>query len=108
MAYSQNEIFNQHLSDDVIFVVGETKGHAMLRADSLHDIEGGGKVFYITIPSTNISETSTVTIVPEGEINESLMIRDASRGRNLVTAPATIMVTPYDVIIPPNPSSENQ
>ncbi|EMR06516.1 Endo-1,4-beta-xylanase A precursor [Bhargavaea cecembensis DSE10] len=83
----------QDWDDDITFKVGDTE----VNHESVY-YDGDGKI-YIEIPTMDINQTSTITIVPEGENNERLGITDVSLGRNPVVAPATKTITKDDVVV---------
>ncbi|BAK17747.1 hypothetical protein SSIL_3324 [Solibacillus silvestris StLB046] len=75
-----NELAEDAIKDDLIVTVGGNE-YAVTASTVVTD---GGKVVTITVPTLNINQATTVSIVPEGEDNTSLAIIDDSEGANKV------------------------
>ncbi|PIC67966.1 hypothetical protein CSV78_04015 [Sporosarcina sp. P16a] len=56
-------------------------------------VTANDKEILVTIPSTNINQTTTIGVVAEGTDNAALVITDNSTAKNKIKAPATVTVT---------------
>ncbi|EMR06515.1 Parasporal protein [Bhargavaea cecembensis DSE10] len=89
-AYNSNLSYNSR--DDLIFTVDGKK------IDTYNPSVKDGKV-YLSIPPMEVDQTSTITIVPEGEDNAMLVITDDSVAKNPAVAPATKTITKDNVVV---------
>lgn len=55
-------------------------------------VTAGDKDIVIAIPTTNVNQSATISIVPEGTSNAALAIKDNSSAKNKVKAPKTVSV----------------
>ncbi|MCM3089352.1 hypothetical protein M3557_15685 [Bhargavaea ginsengi] len=83
----------RYLQDDLIFEVGGQQ------VSNYFGAVVEGERIYISIPPMDINQESTITIMPEGEENEILLITDDSRGGNAVVAPVTMTITQDNVVV---------
>lgn len=87
-----NEHNAKHIPDDLIFKVGGTPV-------AISHVSVDNESVYFGIPKMNINQPSTITIIPEGEDNEDLVLTDSSSGRNPAASPVTKNNTMDDVVI---------
>ncbi len=90
----------ERLTDMMSLKIGETEASVYIWG-SWSNVINGNKV-YVSIPETNIDQTSTLTIVPEEvKHNEEPVLTDDSLGKNPLAETFTKTITQDNVVVIP-------